>query len=472
MEKQIKLLLIQPFYKDWSRKLPLGLAYLASTLEQNDKFVKVLDLCALRKNDSEIIQFIRENNINLVGITSTTPQIFSAWRLAKVIKNFDGDINIVLGGVHPSVLPEESLEKDFINFVVVGEGERTLLELVSALENGSSFENIDGLVYKDNGLITTNNPRKFIDDLDEIPFPSRRLFPFPEKYISPGQYHKFFADILTSRGCPFSCTFCANKAVFGRNFRARSPENVIKEIIFLKNKYKLNEIHISDDNFTLDGERAKKICKLMIKNRLKMKWACGNGIHVSTIDEELAEYMKRAGCYRVGIGIETGNKSILSKLGKQITLEMVERAVNLLKRNKIITVGLFMFGNIGENKKTMMDTIRFAKELDLDYAQFFILTPFPGTPVFRYLKQRGYLLSENWKDYRNFNKPLFRTEDITEELLLKMYSSAYRQFYFRPFYILKRVYKFFTNYYEFRIGLKGLPEIFLRILKKRKYKLI
>ena len=467
MRRRIKTLLIQPFYKDWSRKLPLGLAYLASALEQEKEFVRILDLCALRKSDNEVIRFIKKNKINLVGITSTTPQIFSAWQLAKAIKRFNRNINIVLGGVHPSVLPEESIKNDFIDFVVVGEGERTLSELVLALENNSNFSNIDGLIYKTNGVIKTTKPRKLIENLDEIPFPSRHLFPFPEKYTSPGQYHKFFADILTSRGCPFSCTFCANKAIFGRVFRTRSPANVVEEIIFLKNKYKLNEIHISDDNFTLDRERAKKICKLIIKNNLKIKWACGNGIHVSTIDEELAKYMKRAGCYRIGIGIETGNQSVLSKLGKQITLEQVERAVSLLKKNKIITVGLFMFGNMGENAKTMMDTIKFAKKLGLDYAQFFILTPFPGTPVFEYLKQKDYLLSEDWKDYGDFNKPLFRTKAISEDLLLKMYSDAYRQFYFRPSYILKRIYKFFTNYYEFKISLKGLPEIFLRILKEK-----
>jgi len=466
MNKEIRTLLIQPSYKDWSRKLPLSLAYLAAVLEKEKKFVRVWDLCTDEVSDEELTKFIKENRINLVGLTSTTPVIFSVWRLAKIIKDFDKGIKIVLGGPHPSALPGESLKNDFIDFVIIGEGEKTLSELIFSLEKKSNFNKIPGLAYKDNGAIKFNPPRKLITNLDEIPFPARHLFPFPQKYTSPGQYYKYFADILTSRGCPFSCTFCANKAVFGKNFRARSPENILEEIIFLNKNYGIKEIHISDDNFTLDKERAKKICELIVKNKLKIKWACGNGIHAGTIDEELVKYMKKSGCYRIGIGIESGNPMVLSRLGKQITLEQVEKVVNLFKKYKIITVGFFMFGNIGENEKTMNDTINFAKKLSLDYAQFFILIPFPGTPVFNYLKQGGYLLSEDWWDYRDFNNPVFKTEALNKDLLLKMYSKSYKEFYLRPSYVFKRIFRAFSNYYEFKITLNGLLEISSRIFRK------
>ena len=470
MFKEIRTLLIQPSYKDLDRynkgKLPLGLAYLSAVLEQEKKFVRVLDLCTVYMSDKEIIQFIRDNKINLIGITATTPVIFSAWRLAKVIRRFDKKIKIILGGSHTSVLPEESLKNDFVDFVTIGEGEKTLSELISVLENDSDVNKVDGLAYKINGGIKFTQPRKLFENLDEIPFPARHLFPFPQKYISPGHYYKLFADILTSRGCPNSCTFCASKAVFGKSFRARSAENVLEEIIFLNKKYKIREFHISDDNFSVDRERAKKICKLIIENKLKIKWACSSGLHVNTIDEELVEDMKRAGCYRVGVGIEAGNPAVLSTLGKNITLEQIEKAVNLFKKYKIITAGFLMFGNIGENEKTMNDTINFAKKLNLDYAQFSILTPFPGTSAYRYLKQNDYLLSEDWRDYRDFINPVFNTGEINKGLLLEMYSKAYRQFYFRPSYLFKRIYRFFSNYFEFKNTFVGLIQAFSRSIQR------
>jgi radical SAM superfamily enzyme YgiQ (UPF0313 family) len=151
-----------------------------------------------------------------------------------------------------------------------------------------------------------------------------------------------------------------------------------------------------------------------------------------------------------------------------MTLRQVEKAVRLLKKNKIITVGFFMLGNIGENSNTMIDTITFAQKINLDYAQFFILIPFPGTPVFKYFKQKGYLLTEDWRDYTDFNRPVFETENVSRELLLQMYRNAYRQFYFRPSYILKRMYRCMTNYYEFKIGLKGISEMCMRALKKER----
>jgi radical SAM superfamily enzyme YgiQ (UPF0313 family) len=467
MTSKISTLLIHPRHVDWARKLPLGLAYLASYLRLKGHPVAVLDVCVDRISDDAIADRIRECDVGLIGITATTPQIHNAWELASVIKKKNPLAKIVLGGAHVSALPEESLAIEAVDFVVLGEGEETLFELLETLERDEDLSRVKGLGYKKDNQILITQPRPFVQNLDELPFPARDLFAFPGAYRSPGQLYPFFADILTSRGCPSHCTFCANKATLGGSFRARSPGNVVGEIADLHDRYGIKEFHISDDTFTYDHDRALAICKEICNLGYAIKWACGNGVRVDSLTDSLVGWMKKSGCYRVGIGIESCDEDVLRRLGKGTTLEEVRGAIALLRKHRIITVGFFMFGNLTETNETMRRTIRMSSRLNLDYAQYTILTPFPGTLAFKYFERNGYLQSTDWRSYGLFNEPVFSTPTVNKDSLTKMYAQAYRAFYFRPSYIIRKVKRLLTNRYELKLAFLGFKEILKRSTRPR-----
>lgn len=423
---------------------PLGLAYIASYLEKYSFKVKIIDANALRIEDEKIIETI-ENEPIIVGITAMTPYINSAWRIAQTIKQKFPKTLIILGGHHPSVLPEESLKEEFIDIIVIGEGEETMKELAMAIINKSlSIDQIKGIVYKaGSNEIKYTQPRSLIENLNELPLPAWHLLPFPKKYM-PSAYKKLpVATIFTSRGCPYGCTFC-HAGILGKRFRGRSPENIISEIESLIKYYGIKEFHIADDNFTLDANRVMKFCDLLIKKNLNLPWACVGGIRVNTVNQhpELIEKMTKAGFYRTTIGIESGNQQILNNIQKGITLKQVKEAVKILRKNKIFFGGFFMIGNYGENEKTVADTIRFAKSLPLNYAQIMITTPYPGTKLYEQVMKEGRFLTHNWDDFGLFTGAVFEWDNLSKAKIDKLYRKAYLKYYFSPWFLLRSLLKF------------------------------
>lgn len=455
-----KALLVNPVHAEWGHTPPLGLAYIAGILEDRGVAVDVADMCAYGMDMTGIEAELRRSEASIVGITATTPQIHAAWEIAGRAKRVLPGCRVVLGGVHPTSLPDESLRNPHVDFVVRGEGELTILELVRALCGGTDLAGIRGLSFRDNGGITHNPPRPLIRDLDSLPFPARHLFPFPEAYRSPMLKRRVFADIMTSRGCPGACIFC-NHTVFGHRFRARSPEDVVREIEYLQRQFGVGELHIADDSFSYDGDRAMSICDLITEGNLDIAWSCSGGIRVDCISRELLVKMKRAGCYRVHFGVESGSSEVLRKVGKGITLEGVRQAFRLAREVGMITVALFMLGNYGENRQTMQETIDFARSLDTDFAQFTMAVPFPGTPFHRLLDKRGQLLTKDWRQYEIYDRPVFQTDDLTGSLVAEMYRKAHRQYYFRPGYVLRRLRRL-RSLNDVRTALVGLAEIVRR----------
>lgn len=422
---------------------PLGLAYLAGILKKEQFDVKILDAEALNLADEEIIGYIEKYKPNLVGLGAKTPGIYKVFRIAKKIKKKYPKIKIVLGGPHPTALPEESIEKEVVDFVIVGEGEFTMLELVKELDGKRSFGKIKGLFFKKKGKIIKNPRRGPITNLDLLPFPAYELLPL-NKYVSGDSRHKKFVSILTSRGCPGKCLYC-NKLVFGSYCSMRSAENLMEEIEFLVKKYGFEEFHIVDDLFTNNRQRVIDFCNLLIKKRIKIEWKCGNGVRVGTIDLELLRIMKKAGCYSISYGVESGNQEILNKMRKGQTLKQIENAVKLTKKAGIDCVCFFIFGNIGENKKTMRETIEFAKKLDPDFALFSVMVPYPGTPIRAIIEKEGRLFETNWENYDHFvGKAVFEHGETKKETMEEMYKKAYREFYIRPEYIIKKILKLKT----------------------------
>ena len=432
----MKVLLIQPNYRRiyayaQSKDItpifpPLGLAYIAAVLKQNKIPVRILESNAFDLDHDQIKKEIEKYGPDIVGITSTTSLIEEAYEIAELC---DKKIKVVIGGVHASSLPNETLEKfPRFDYLVRGEGEFTFLELVQ----GKKINQIKGLYYRKAGKIVQNKPRELIKDLDALPFPERDLLPM-KKYFSAGAKQYPSDYILSSRGCPYNCLFCADHLVHGKLFRARSPENIMEEVKFLYSQG-VRDWDFVDDNFTLFSERVDKFCDLMIESGLnkKMSWRCGNGIRVDMVTLELLKKMKRAGCYMASLGIESGNDQILKKMKKGINLEQVRKAVDWCKEVGIETRGLFMFGNFGEDEKTMQDTIDFAKSLNLDTATFHITIPFPETEYWKIVKKEGKIYPKNYRDYIAYGNVIFEHGNLNENVLVKMQKKAYREFYFRP----------------------------------------
>ena len=432
----MKVLLIQPNYKRiyaYAKKKeitpifpPLGLAYIAAVLKQNKIDVKILEANANDLDHKQIEECILNYSPDFVGITSTTSLIEEAHQIALLCPK---KMKVVIGGIHASSMPQETLEKfERFDYLIRGEGEYSFLELLQK----KPLSKIKGLSYKKNKKIIHNAERELNNKLDELPFPARELLPM-NKYFSAGAKQNPSDYILSSRGCPYQCIFCADHLVHGRKFRFRSPENIIKEVEEIY-KRGARDWDFVDDNFTLISDRVEKFCNLMIEKGLnkKMSWRCSNGIRVDRIDLKLLKKMKEAGCYMVSLGIESGNEEILNKMKKDTNLEKVKKAVEWCKEAGIETRGLFMFGNLGEDEKTMKDTINFAKSLDLDTATFHITIPFPNTDYWKIIKDEGEIYPKNYRDYIAYGNVIFKHGKLNEKMLIEMQKKAYREFYFRP----------------------------------------
>ncbi len=422
----MKVVLINPKPKIWikSATIPLGIAYIASFIRKKGYEVNVVDLNIDPKQDIPYA--------DVYGLTATTPLIYSAFNLAKYLKQRGS--YIVLGGPHPTCLPDESLEQNDVDYVIRGEGEHTFYKLLEALKNNKKVNDIKGLSYKENGKIKHNPGSEFISNLDELPFPAFDLFGDLKKYSHPQPligWRKPVVNIITSRGCPFNCHFCY-KGTFGTRWRARSPENVVAEWEMLVKKFKVKELSIQDDCFNISIDRAKKIAELIIKKDLIIPWTFPNGIRADLITEELIDVMKRAGMYRTAVGVETGNQLVMDDIGKRLKLEDVEIAFKILKKYKIQTIAFFVMGNPKDTEETLMETINFAKKLRPTFAQFSMATPFPGSRLYDTAKKLNTLRITSWDDYSQFDqKGYFDYKDLKGETIRKYVKIAYRKYYFR-----------------------------------------
>jgi anaerobic magnesium-protoporphyrin IX monomethyl ester cyclase len=451
----MKILLVNPSCETGSaRWLPLGLGYIAAVLKGRGFDVKVID----GPTDNVLQDYMPD----VIGISAMTPQIEEAWRIADRAKAFIPNVTVILGGVHPSILPLESIAKPAVDIVVVGEGELTMVCVCSALLYNLSLEKVQGIVYKSHGEVVSNPPREVLNNLDELPFPARELFNFPDGY-TPGYYrHLPAATILTSRGCPGRCTFC-NKSVFGNRSRMRTAHNVFQEMMYLHIFHGIREFHISDDNFTTDRQRAIDICDFIIKAGMKVSWACSNGIRVDCVCQELLNKMKQAGCYRIAFGIESGSPKILKSINKNITLDKIDTAVRMARKAGLITVGFFMVGNYGETDETISETIKFIDKLKLDYIQFTIATPYPGTELAEQVSAHGRVLAKRWSEYNTYTGSIIEWENLSKREIDEFQMRMYRVSYMNFNYIFNRLLRIRTLC-DLKFMLKGL-KIFRSVSK-------
>lgn len=459
-----KVLLIQPNYSyqrksgAWGVNPPIGLAYIAAVLEKNGINVEILDANALNLTVDQVVEYIKKTNPAVIGMSILTP---AHQYCIDVIKYLPENIITVAGGNQSTAIPEELIKQGF-KIVVLGEGEYTMLEIAQ----GKALSEIKGIAYLENNKVIKTMERPPLD-VNELPFPARHLLLSDGvnlPYKSANTQYFPWTGIFTSRGCPYDCCYCFKKT-FGRAVRQRSVKNVIDEILFLKNNYNIKELDIYDDLFNFDLDRAEKILDEIIERKLDVIIRCSNGLRVDKITPRFIDKLKKAGCTYLAFGIESGDQRVLDNIPKHITIDQIKAAVKLAKDAGITVTGFFIFGLIGDNKESMERTIKLSKELDLDFASYTIATPYPGTRFWDHINKNGKIFFEGWNDYHHSTgKMMFSSPDVAPaHEVEKMYRRAYREFYLRPSYIFKKVFKIRSL-----LQLKNMFLGFISILKAMK----
>jgi len=409
---------------------PLGLAYLASMV-RDEHDVKIVDSLAEDYTYEDVEGILKKYDPDVVGITSTTSMIPDAYAVAEMAKRYNENVKVVVGGPHVTFMPERTFKEcPSIDFIVRGEGEITFKELIDALYRNNDPSNILGLSINKGGKIRNNPPRPLIKDIDTIPMPSYDLLPM-EKY-QVGNIR--FGTVITSRGCPFNCIFCSSSLLFGKRWRGHSDSRVVEELKYLHEKYRIREIEFLDDTFTLNRPRAIRIAKQIVEEGLDISWSASSRVDLFT--DEVAQAMKKGGCHNVYFGIESGSQRILDFIGKGITLEQSFVAIKKAKKHKINTLGSFIIGFPDETKEDIRKTINFSKKVGVDYAQFTIATPYPGTRLWDYALSKDLISTFNWRKYTTLDS-VMKLKNFTSRQIKRMLEWAYISFYMRPSYLIK-----------------------------------
>lgn len=435
-----KIVLVNPYFQKYTQAIaqisvgpPLGLAYLAAVLEERGFIPEIIDANAEKLSEEEIIDRLIQSKADLIGFTAVTPTIDMCARIAGSFKEKLPHVPIVIGGVHATVLPQESMTKyPVFDFLVRGEGEYVLSDLVDVLNNKSDLTKIESLCFRNSSGIVINPLGDRIQDLDSIPFPARHLLPR-------NVYRTFDSDKMTTviamRGCPGLCVYCAVKLISGEKCRKRSPSNVIEEIKLCKSKYGVDFVGFLDDTFTFDPDWVHNLCDAFIKSGLNIRWSCLT--RVDNVSRDLLKHMKEAGCIRVEFGIESGSPKILDYLRKGITLSQIKQAFALAKGFGLSTMGFVILNTPGETKTDILETQRLVMEVDPDFLQASFATPYPGTELYKRCLEEGVEIEDDWSKYIFLNQHVIKNKFISEEELDNLMRQIQRSFYLRPRYLLK-----------------------------------
>lgn len=446
----MKILLTSPFmsyenrwgqyYKGAGDTFPQGIGSIAGYMEKNGIMCDIIEPDILGMTLGRFKKFIQNNNYSVVGISAFTPNIVFAYDTAKLIKLINPEIKIVLGGSHPTIFPQKTLEEcDSVDYVITNEGEVPFLLLIKALEQRKEPYEIPNLYFRQNGEIHYTGKVVNWLDLNELP-----IFPYHKfdlnYYIPAPSLRKVLPtfNYMAQRGCPFECAFCDTRT-HGKRVRYRSVERVIDDLKFLKANYRIRGLIFEGSNFTANPDWIKNLCSAIIKENINLSWYSMGRID---FDIDLLPLMKQSGLWCMGFGIESANPHTLKRMKKQITPIQVKETLQALKKLKIKTIGSFILGYPGENKQDILNTIDYACSLPLDIAVFFNPVPFPGTELYEDVKKNGGMKSDIiWKDYSawlDHNNPIYINPLIGEEHI-HLYNYAIRKFYVRPYYIFNHL---------------------------------
>lgn len=416
---------------------PLGILYLAAYLKEKsaDNDIMVLDAVAEGLDHEEIGQRLLKFNPDIVGISCWTFSLIDSLKVAKSSKEASPQAMVCLGGPHVTIYPAETLLFPEVDFVITGDGEKPFADLVKQLSGEKRFDAVPNLYYKSAGIVKKSGIDHTEMDLNALPFPDRSLVPI-RNYYSLLDKGSVTTTMMTSRGCPFQCTFCFQQ---DSGWRYRDVRNILQEMehcisIGIRNFF------IFDETFTVSKKRTMELCDGILSNKLDITWSCRS--RVDTIDDEMMKAMKKAGCTRISFGVESAGPRVLEKLNKKIELARASSAFRMARNNGLITLADFMIACPCETKDVALETIKFAVDLDPDYAQFCLFTLFPATELYREAIETGIVKKDVWLDYAknpqaDFKPPLWGTynEKESKDIL----NLAYRRFYARPSYVFKRL---------------------------------
>jgi radical SAM superfamily enzyme YgiQ (UPF0313 family) len=412
-----------------------SLAYLATIVKDSFE-VKVIDCIAEKIYWNEFEEIIKKEKPKYILTNVISSTLTNDLRVAEIGQRI-GAVTIAVGP-HVTALPKESLRNfPALDYLILGEAEETLKELVNFLEvdkDRDRLENIRGIAFRQNKDIVVTKRRPLIKNLDNLPIPLHQLLPI-DKYNLPF-IGKGYTFVTTSRGCPYQCIFCRSPIIWHRIVRSRSVKSILKELELLK-KLKIKNFLVHSDVFTVNKEIAIELCQAMINQGLKFKWICNS--RVDTVDKELLSWMKKAGCWMINYGIESGSQKVLDQAKKGITLSQIKKAVYLTKEVGIKVWGYFMIGLPGENQATVRKTIKLAKELPLDLANFAVAAPYPGTEFYELVKRNGWLVSANWEDFDQNYSPIVNYPQMSNQEICRAMKKAYLVWYLRPSAICKLI---------------------------------
>jgi anaerobic magnesium-protoporphyrin IX monomethyl ester cyclase len=419
----------------------LSLSALAGAVKARGHQVRILDLSYRQYDPRMIADLVRSEKPDVVGVTATTPLANQMRDISYVVKDVSKDILTIAGGAHPSALPMETMRQSALDMVVAGEGDFVVADLL----DGKSPASIPGVYWRSGDDVRVNPPMPLLEDLDKLPFPAWEDYP-PEcnaKMTKIIARHTPVSTIEFSRGCVFKCDFCGSKNTMGLGYRKKSPERCAEELAKLQS-LGYREVVLVDDIFTSDNEWAVQVCEAIVRKGVTMAWTCTNGIRVDSANPELFRLMKRAGCYRVYFGFESGNDEVLKAFGKggRATLDKGVEAVEMAREAGLEPNGFFMVGLTGDTEKSMQDTIDYAKRVRLDTMKCGMTTPYPGTPMFRQLRKDGRIKTFDWDQYTVYNKAeqIYDHPALGWETVKRYFKKFYAEAYFKnPRYMLRRL---------------------------------
>ncbi len=442
---------------------PLTLNYLATILKKKHD-VRLTDYIAENKGFEELKSEIKKFRPHALVINTGIPSIKGDLKTAETAKKIDKNIITIAYGIFPTLMTEETLNNFLVDYAVLNEPELTLKELIETLEAGKDAKDVAGIAYRKKGKIVITNQRPFIEDLDmEVGSPDRSLLK-NEAYLFPFD-KKPFALVSLARGCPYPCTFCVSPLYYGKRFRVRNPKKVVDEMEQCYRELKISNFMFWGESFTLDKKYGEKICDEIIRRGLKFKWITTS--RVDTLELELLRKMKKAGCYLLGLGIESADEKILANVNKKTKIKDIENAIRLCKKAGIKTMAHFIFGFPGETRKSAEKTIRFAKICGVDYAQFYCAVPYPKTKFGEDSRKAGFIESLDWDLYEQ-NFAVARTKNLSTEEIMQFRTRAFKEFYFRPKTVINHLRNMKTPKEVFNTVMSGVKVIEWFKPKKKK----
>jgi radical SAM superfamily enzyme YgiQ (UPF0313 family) len=422
----------------------LGILFLAGVTRQHGYPTALADAAALNMAAPELLKKLEAFQPDVLGLSATTFSIFHAADFARLAKERFPQLTVIIGGPHVSAAPLETMARFTVfDVAAIGEGEETIIDLLEALDNGTQFSNIPGIVLRCDEQPLATGRRQFLTDLDQLPYPAWDLLEgFPNRYLpAPFKVRRTpAASLVTSRGCPNRCIFC-DRSVFGSSCHAFSAEYVVGMIRHLVDNFGIREFSFEDDTFTSFKKRLQAICQGIIDLGIDISWTCLG--RVNSIDRETLELMKRAGCWQISFGIESGCPDILKTIHKNVTLEQIEKGVRLCHDVGILSKGFFIVGHPGETKETLAKTLAFAKLLPLDDISATMLTPFPGTEIYERAEEFG-IFDRDWSRMNLLNT-VFVPYGLTRDELEQFQRRMLKEFYLRPRIIAGYVKRLLVN---------------------------